>query len=46
MLIGFIGIPNLHIAHPLHAVHTMASVPAKTANKPLIRIRALMRVSY
>ena len=25
------------------AVHTVAAVPAKTANKPLIRIRALMR---
>jgi hypothetical protein len=36
----------LHIAHCSLAVHTVAAVPAKTANKPLIRIRALMRDSY
>jgi hypothetical protein len=32
-----------HTAHVLLAVHTVAAVPAKTANKPLIRIRAFMR---
>jgi hypothetical protein len=34
---------ELHIAHCSPAVHTVGAVPAKTANKPLIRIRALMR---
>jgi hypothetical protein len=33
-----------HTAHCSLAVHTVAAVPAKTANKPLIRIRVLMRV--
>jgi hypothetical protein len=32
-----------HTAHGSLAVHTVAAVPVKTANKPLIRIRALMR---
>ena len=33
-----------HTAHCSFAVHTMASVPAKTANKPPIKISALMRI--
>ena len=33
-----------HIAHASLAVHTVAAVPAKTANEPLIRIRALMQI--
>jgi hypothetical protein len=32
-----------HIAHVLLAVHTVAAVPAKTANKPPIKFSALMR---
>jgi len=34
---------DLHTAHWSLAVHTVAAVPAKTANKPLIGIRVLMR---
>jgi len=35
-----------HIAHVLLAVHTVAAVPTKTANKPLIKTWTLMRDSY
>jgi len=40
------ALQDLHIAHPSLAVHTVAAVPAKTANKPPTRIRALMRGLY
>jgi hypothetical protein len=36
------ALQDSHTAHCSLAVHTVAAVPAKTANKPLIRIRALI----
>jgi len=35
-----------HIAHGSLAVHTVAAVSAKTANKPLVKTCALMGDSY
>src|SRR2546429_5142721 len=35
-----------HTAHVSLAVHTVAAVPAKTANKPLIKTWVLIRNSY
>jgi hypothetical protein len=37
---------GLHTAYRAHGLYVMASVPAKTAHKPPIKIGALMRVSY